>query len=102
MSGIKADEIVGRGFPTDEGERLAKALLDNPQFNWARDLVDLTGCDSALLISAFFNAFLQTVHDRDARLLDQARQIQWQLEFDFQQENVSTWMKDFEPHSLQP
>lgn len=100
MSKIKADEIVGRGFPTDEGQRLAETLLDNREFDWSKDHVDLTGCDPALLISAFFIAFLQAVHDRNSGLLIAARRLQWEFEFEFQHDNVRTWMNGFEPRLL--
>jgi hypothetical protein len=93
---IDAKRVVGTGFPPDEGKRLADELL-RQQVEW-RDLeIDVTGCPPALLISAFFNGFLQEVFDRNATLLDAARKVTWDLQFTFQSENVRRWMKDFKP-----
>lgn len=100
MSKINAKSIVRNGFPTDEGKRLAEELLRKDGLCFPELAVDLTECDSALLISAFFNAFLQTIHEKAPTRLDDAREITWDLEFDFQRENVAEWMKDFEPYSV--
>lgn len=97
---LKASRVIGRGFPTDEGERLARYLLSNTDADWAKMAIDLTDCDSGLLISAFFNAFLQAIHDQAPEHLDDARSVDWNLEFGFQRENVAEWMADFQPYSL--
>jgi len=100
MTMIDGHKMVGTGFPTDEGRRLAELLLrDGTQME--RLEVDLTQCDSGLLISAFFNAFLQAMHEKGADFLDKARKISWRLEFDFQRRNVSEWMQDFQPYTMQ-
>lgn len=101
MTTIKASRIVGKGFPTDEGEKLANYLLAKPERDWSSLAIDLTGCDSGLLISAFFNAFLQTIYENSASDLDDARLIVWKLDFSFQRENVAEWMKDFRPFTMQ-
>jgi hypothetical protein len=100
MTKVNAKSMVKNGFPTDEGKRLAEELLCRDGLNFRTLSVDLTECDSAMLISAFFNAFLQTVHEQVPARLDEAREIAWELEFDFQRENVAEWMKDFEPFSV--
>jgi hypothetical protein len=100
MSKINAKSIVRNGFPPDEGKRLAEELLHKDDLCFSGLEVDLTECDSALLITAFFNAFLQTVHEVAPTRLDEAREIVWDLEFDFQRENVSELMKDFVPYSV--
>lgn len=94
---IKASKVIRNGFPTDEGEKLALYLLNNRDQNWSDLEIDLTDCDSGLLISAFFNAFLQKIHEKSAERLDDARLIHWKLEFGFQRENVAEWMNDFHP-----
>ncbi len=98
MNRVNAKRLVGKGFPTDEGEELARALLGKADLDFYSLTVDLTHCDSALLISAFFNAFLQEIFNQRPDLLDVARKIDWELEFDFQRENVGEWMHDFQPY----
>lgn len=100
MTHINANRIVGTGFPTEEGSRLAESLLKDPTVEWQSLEIDLTQCDSALLISAFFNSFLQTVHERASEKLPHAREVRWNLEFPFQRANVEEWMRDFQPFSV--
>ena len=97
---INANEFVGRGFPTDEGRKLADALLADKGTVWDDLEIDLSGLAPALLISAFFNGFLQEVFEKNAALLDKARQIRWGLQFPFQKTNVDTWMTHFKPFSF--
>jgi len=52
----------------------------------------------SLLISAFFNAFLQQIHEANPSQLASARQINWNLKHQFQKENVSRWISDFQPY----
>jgi len=61
-------------------------------------VVDLTGMAPSLLIGPFFFAFLQTVHEEDPDRLPEARRIEWLLDYDFQKEHVSDWMKSFKPN----
>lgn len=96
---IDANTIIGRGFPTEEGRKLADHLLHDKDIDWSDLTVDLRGCPSGLLISAFFNAFLMQVHESQSDLLDEARNINWRLDFDFQQHNVGQWMREFQPPS---
>jgi hypothetical protein len=93
---IKASEHVGRGFPPEEGKRLAQALL-HLEVEWNGLEIDVSDLAPALLISAFFNGFLQEIHDRNSALLDKARSVKWIMQFPFQSENVDTWMKHFKP-----
>jgi hypothetical protein len=92
-----ASEIVEAGFPPDEGERLAAKLLNATDTNWEDLTIDLRGLPSGLLISAFFNAFLQEIYDRRPNLLKQARTIKWRVTYDFQEANIKQWMSDFAP-----
>lgn len=101
MARIRASTILGNGFPADEGHRLAQALLENQEFNWSIDQVDLCACDPAMLVSAFFRGFLETVHERRPHLLGKARSLNWETEFDFQNENVRNCMVELRPHSGQ-
>lgn len=99
MAPINANRIVGTRFPTDEGRRLAEVLLSRFS-DWSTLRIDLTSCDSALLISAFFNSFLQTVSEKDLSRLNDARKIDWNLQYSFQKSNVEEWMRDFQPYSV--
>lgn len=96
---IHARGIVGSGFPPEEGTHLADNLLQRKGVDWAQLQIDLRGCPAGLLISAFFNGFLQRIVDKDPSLLDKAREIQWQLDYPFQKENIGRWMHGFRPHT---
>ena len=98
MNNINARKYVSDGFPPDEGGRLANALMDSSAVDWNKLQIDLTQLPPSLLISAFFNGFLQTLVDRRPELLKVARQITWKVPFDFQRENIARWMKDFRPY----
>jgi len=94
---INATDIVGTDFPTAEGRKLAEHLLNIPHLVWSECTIDLTKCSSGLLISAFFNAFLRTVHEKDPERLDEAKTTVWVLEHDFQQVHVANWVSEFNP-----
>lgn len=80
----------------DSGEAFARVVLGLGRA--LRDLrIDLTGLPPAFLISPFFNGFLQAVWDEDVALLEDAKQIQWQPEFEFQAEAIRRWTETFKP-----
>ncbi len=95
---IDGNTIVNGGFPPDEGKRLADVFLERKDLTWDDLSVNLEKCAAALLISAFFNGFLQEVYDKRRELLPAARKIDWELQFPFQRDNVARWMKDFKPY----
>lgn len=96
---ISAIDYVQTTFPPTEGERLACALLEERLLS--EDLqIDLTDCPPALLISAFFNGFLQHVYEQSADHFDAAKQVRWNAEFDFQNENIQDWVRNFEPREV--
>lgn len=95
---IHARGIVGAGFPPEEGTHLADDILKRKSIDWAQLHIDLRGCPAGLLISAFFNGFLQRIVDKNPALLEKARRIHWQLDYPFQKENISRWMHGFRPH----
>ena len=91
---IKAVEIVDNRFPPEEGADLARALLQK-ELDWDKLTVDLKGLPASLLISAFFNGFLAVITADRPELLPKAKRIYWQLDYDFQKENVARWMRGF-------
>ncbi len=95
---IDAAEHVGRSFPTTEGAQLAIALLKNESIDWADLEVRVESLPSSLLISAFFNAFLQAIVDRQPELLLKAKQVKWKTEFPFQDTFIRSWVDRFEPN----
>src|SRR5262245_43891640 len=95
---LDARKHVGTSFPTDEGIRFADALLSDSE-DMSNKTVDLRKIPAGLLISAFFNAFLQRVYEKNPQRLDEARGIKWQLAHPFQEQNVREWMADFQPCS---
>lgn len=96
---IDAAKYVDRGFPPDEGKRLADALMASAGVPWDGLEIDVTGLPPVMLISAFFNGFLQAIHEKRADLLDKARAVRWTMQFPFQTEHVHRWMTNFKPHA---
>jgi len=86
---VDGNNLVGTGFPTDEGKNLASQLLNRDDVEWGELVIDLSKCPSSLLISAFFNAFWQEVADENESLLEEARNIKWQFAYSFQKDNAS-------------
>ena len=99
MTKIDATKHVRSGFPTDEGAAFASSLLDAPDIDWNSLEIDVRALPASLLISAFLNAFLQKVADDRPDLLDAARAIKWVCKFDFQTDNLKTWVQQFTPVS---
>lgn len=97
MTRIDAKKYVKSAFPPDEGAKLAETLLADSGIEWEELSVDLRGLPASLLISAFFNSFLQRVYEAKPRLLDRARRIEWEVKFGFQKDNVRKWMAEFQP-----
>jgi hypothetical protein len=95
---VDANAICGTGFPTDEGIKLADALLERSDLVWKQVVVDVHHLPPGLLISAFFNGFLQRVFEKRPARLSDAREVKWILAFGFQRENVAEWMKSFIPN----
>lgn len=96
---LSAIDFVQTTFPPKEGERLADALI--AQCVIADDLtINLEGCPPALLISAFFNGFLQRIFEQENSRFDAATKIQWVADYDFQNENICKWVAEFEPREL--
>lgn len=98
MKMVDARAVVQTGFPPTEGVRLAEALLGEG-VDLSQVEVDLATLPAELLISPFFNAFLQTVYDREPSLLEQARRVHWHVAYDFQRENIKCWMHEFVPYT---
>ena len=94
---INARKIVGLGIPTEEGRKLARHLLQKVNLDWNDVENDLRECRAGLLISAFFNGFLQQVLEDKPEILDVARTVRWELKHEFQRENVARWMQGFQP-----
>ena len=93
---IDGRDVVGRGFPPDEGKKLAEALLARTP-DWSDLEIDLSEIAPALLISAFFNGFLQAVHEQKPELLESAKKVKWVMQYEFQLANVKKWMEHFKP-----
>jgi len=96
---INARQYVGTGFPTIEGKRFADVLLDvSKTTDLSKVTVHLDGLSASLLISAFFNAILLNVYIRNPELLKAVQtEIQWQAEFDFQNEYIRQWLENYKP-----
>ncbi len=94
---LMASEHIGNGFPPEEGIKFAGTLLSRDDVDWGDLEVDLQALPAGMLISAFFNGFLQHVYEQREQLLEAARKIRWDVKFDFQRENIALWMKNFKP-----
>ena len=95
---IKAAELIGNSFPTNEGEKFAEILITDENIDWDGLEIDLRGCRAAVLISGFFNAFFQKIHEDAPMHLNQAKAIKWQTNFPFQDRNIAQWVSWFKPH----
>jgi hypothetical protein len=96
---FQATPYIGRGLPNEEGRRIALVLLHQyPESLPA--IVDLRGCLPGLMISGFFNGFLQQVHESAPTKLEQARQLQWRLDehLSWCQCRISQWVRAFQPY----
>ncbi|XXY51383.1 hypothetical protein WME91_09595 [Sorangium sp. So ce269] len=89
--------MVGTGLPPEEGRKLSETLLAIADISWADLEIDARGLPPDLLISAFFNGFLESVIKNRPALLRKAKRVKWRLSFQFQEENVARWMRNFRP-----
>lgn len=94
---VDARDYVGKTFPTDEGARLADALLAQSGLAWEDLEVNVAHLPPSLLISAFFNAFLHRVSEKKPALLNKARGVKWHARFPFQQANIDLWLERYDP-----
>lgn len=92
---LVAREYLGNDLPSEEGAKLASIILD--KFVMRDLVVNCFGVKPSLLISSFFNGFMTRIHEQRPASLDIARNIIWELEFDFQKENIVRWMVEFRP-----
>ena len=98
---VVALDLIGTGFPPNEGEHLAQRLLrTRDEIDWKNLTVDLRECQAGMLISAFFNSFLQHIHEESPELLKDARSITWTTDFEFQAEKIRDWVEHFRPQHL--
>ncbi len=94
---VDANRIVGRGFPPDEGKRLARALLDQ-ETEWESLQIDVSRLVPVTLVSSFFGGFLQEIYEQRKDVLLTARKIKWLTEFPFQQSVIGMAMTGYNPH----
>lgn len=96
---IRASLYITDGLPYGAGGNLAKAILDKglAREEWDNLVIDIQGIPSGMLISAFFNSFLQMIADHDQGYLESVKGALWLTDFAFQSENIERWMEDFEP-----
>lgn len=94
---IDATQHIKDGLPYGAGGNLAKAILDMDlsSEDWEKLVIDITKLPTELVISSFFNAFLQMISDHDQSLLDLAKETGWYANFDFQYSNILRWMEEF-------
>ena len=96
---IDASKYIKDGLPYGAGGNLAKALLDLhlTRKDWDSLVIDVTSLPTDLVISSFFNAFLQMISDHDSNLLDLVKNSAWMANYDFQYQNIERWMEEFKP-----
>lgn len=97
MTKISARTLVGGGFPPDQGKLLADKLLQDSNVEWDNLSIDLSGVSASLIISAFFNGFMQEIHDKRAGYLEKVKNVQWLVPFDFQKKSIEKWVREFKP-----
>ena len=94
METIQAHELVGVGFPTEEGAKLATAIIDRG-CDLSQVAVDLRELPASMLISGFFHGYLLKFQTSKPELLEKARATRWVLRHPFQTENATRWTKEF-------
>lgn len=93
---LRAKQHIKAGWATTEGRSLAQAALAREEPLDALT-IDMGGCPNSLMISPFFNAFLQAIFDQRGEAgLMQAKSIKWKAEFPFQLDLISDWVGHFE------
>ena len=97
MATIEVKNIVSGGFPPDQGKILAEQLLQDNSLRWDDLQIDLGGIPASLIISAFFNGFLQEIYDRRSADLEKARKLYWVVPYDFQKKSIEKWVREFKP-----
>ena len=94
---ISATQYVERGFPTTEGRNLAQGLLADHSGKFESLVIDVSSVPGTLIISAFFNAFLQRIHELAPEELPSARRVVWEPRFGFQKDAIAEWVEHFKP-----
>lgn len=91
---IKAVEIVhARELPETAGKRLAEeAIKRNVNFPLE---IDVSNISPAMLISALFLSFYDTIAETAPDQLEASKAIKWRTKHDFQQEHITRWTKEF-------
>ena len=81
------------GFPPSTGALLAVVVLEQ---GLEGDLgLDVRGLPAALLITGFYNGFLQRVYETRPDLLETARSIKWVTDFPFQEKLATQVMQEW-------
>lgn len=101
MATVEAKRVVNVGFPPEEGAKLADYLIRSGDVEWEALTVDARGLPPSLLISAFFNGFLQGIFESRPGDLDRAKKVKWSVDFDFQVKNIALWVQKFRPTTQQ-
>ena len=91
---IKLSEVVGVGFPPDEGKALAIHLIEG-FMHWGNLIIDAREAPPALLISGFYNGFWTEVFDRRPDLLSAALELDWDFNFPWQNDLYETAKRIF-------
>jgi hypothetical protein len=88
---------IQNGTPTEEGIRLAKALLARGDIDWSDITIDFRGMPFDFLNLSFFYGFLQQIHDTRSDLLESARKVKWKLSYGVLEELIASFVTDFQP-----
>jgi hypothetical protein len=87
---------IPRGeFPTDAGVRLANEVLDYPSHAGLK--IDLTHCRPSDIISAFFSSFMRRIAECDPTKIEEARQIEWSVAYEFQEKMTLNFVTNWQP-----
>lgn len=100
---VDARTIVGAGHPTEDGRRLADAILDDPATDWEHLEVDLSRVPPRTLVSAFFFAFFSRIWQQDPGKIWAVLLALWKTEHDFQREAIARFTHTFKSRlSMRP
>jgi hypothetical protein len=94
---LDARNYVGTSLPARNGQRLADVVLREDPGTWGDLVIDARGCPPEYLGSALFNAFWQTIVERQPRRMTEAKSVRWEFAHPFQQATFDLLRSRFKP-----
>jgi hypothetical protein len=81
---LDARNYIGTGRPAGNGQCVADVVLAEDPAIWGDLIIDARGCPPEYLGSALFNAFWQSIFERQPGRLTEAKSVRWEFAQPFQ------------------